>query len=260
MLAALTTSTARLLDVRIEQSGRSIDHADDDETTLIVDLDALYGLLLPLPNTAWRRAAGACTRAVTPICSNLSSLISSDLDNVAQLMLDLESHHRDTLSDALPTGLLNPTCIPPTINHDPQADHVAARPLRKRRRSSHPTPPIVIPSSHPSVPTIVITLSSPQSRQAQSSCRVPYQDHAFGNLLTVPSHPTFNKVHPPLALDSSSLPRLDEWEWVDGHWKAVLPSLREQAKKGLFSKPVSLKRRSSRSLCNKNTKPPASAI
>ncbi|KAF8203912.1 hypothetical protein BJ912DRAFT_1037271 [Pholiota molesta] len=258
MLASLTTSTTRLLDVRIEQSGRSIYQTEDEETALIVDLDALRGLFLPVPNNVWFRAAGACTRAVTPICSNFASLINSDLNNVAQLMLDLESNDRDPLEDALPVGLLNLTTKESTASD--QRDDSITRPIRKRRRSSHPTKPLVITSPHPSVPTIVITLSPPQSRETNLSCRVPYQDYAFGNLLTVPSHPVFNKVHPPMMLAASTLPQLDEWRWVNGHCEAILPSLKEQTKKGLFSRPLALKRRTSRSSCHNNIKPPVNVI
>ncbi|KAF8963930.1 hypothetical protein BDZ97DRAFT_1919460 [Flammula alnicola] len=257
MLARLTVTAAHVLDVQIEQCGMSAQN-EDGQHSLVVDLDALRALVPQLPNNAWRRVAQACTRAVTPMCTNLHHTISSDFDNVAQLLLDLEIRHDNTLNSALPVGLLNP--LTPSENVGIETRCLAdptPRPPAKRRRSSHSTMPIVIPSTHPSVPTIVITLSPPQPREM--SCRIPYQDQAFGNLLTVPSHPVFNKHHPPMVLDPCSLPQLNEWKWENGHWEAVLPSLTEQTKRGMFSRPVMAKKKSSRSP-RSNTKPAVQAM
>jgi hypothetical protein len=99
----------------------------------------------------------------------------------------------------------------------------------------------VISSTHSSSPTIVIILAPPQAQE--TSCRVPYQDQAFGNLLTVPSHPAFNKAHPPMIPDSCSLPRFDGWKWENGHWKAVLSTLNEQRRRGIIPKPVFQKKK-----------------
>lgn len=105
---------------------------------------------------------------------------------------------------------------------------------------------VIIPSTHPSTPSIIITLAPPQSRE-MSSC-IPYQNQAFGNLLPVPSHPVFNTIHPPMSLDSNILPYLDNWQWENGHWETVLPSLEEQHRRGLFSRAISSKRKACRSL------------
>lgn len=105
--------------------------------------------------------------------------------------------------------------------------------------------PIVIPSQHPLAPSIMITPCGSQSHER--ACRVPYQDNAFGNLLTVPSHPSFNEIHPPMALDRpNSLPMLENWRWKDGHWEGVVPCLEEQRRRCLFSRMYSTKRRSHR--------------
>ena len=37
-----------------------------------------------------------------------------------------------------------------------------------------------------------------------------------------------------------------QWEYADGHWRAVLPSVDEQMRRGLHSRAVSHRRRSSR--------------
>lgn len=92
----------------------------------------------------------------------------------------------------------------------------------------------MVSSTHSPSPTIVVTLAPPQVQE--TSCRVPYQDQAFGNLLTVPSHPAFNKAHPPMIPDSCSLPQFDSWKWGNGHWEAVLPTLNEQRRRGMYSK------------------------
>lgn len=65
-----------------------------------VDLDALRALFLPLPNNSWRRAAAACARTLAPMCTGLQSMLSADIDNVAQIMLELEAH-ADAPSGAL---------------------------------------------------------------------------------------------------------------------------------------------------------------
>lgn len=119
----------------------------------------------------------------------------------------------------------------------------------KGRRPSYPPPaPIVIPSTHPSAPSIVITPCGSQNQE--KTCRVPYQNSAFGRALTVPGHAAYNDVHPPMlmgpSLSSPELPLPDDWRWNEGHWEAVLPCLVQQTKRGLFSKMQTTRRRSRR--------------
>ncbi|THV06569.1 hypothetical protein K435DRAFT_960534 [Dendrothele bispora CBS 962.96] len=155
-------------------------------------------------------------------------------------------------------------------------------PPRKQRRSTYLTQPIVIPSSHPSAPTIIITPCLSDSEKASSlpeasfASRVPIQDSAFRSRLTVPRHPTFNCIFPPMRMSLSlsffssssssssnsppisscdahanSMPMIfpplpsfhplvETWRWKDGHWQAVLPGLEEQMKRGIFSRVVSM--------------------
>ncbi|PPQ77011.1 hypothetical protein CVT25_014828 [Psilocybe cyanescens] len=173
----------------------------------VVDLQALRCLLPSTKDNLWGRVT-ACGRAVT-LCLNLQQVLSSDFANVTQLLLDLEVRHEEPFHDLLVTL------------------------------------PIVIPSTHPSTPSIVITLAPSQPRE--TSCCIPYQNQAFGSLLPVPSHPVFNKSHPPMSLDSCILPSLDKWEWRNGRWEVVLPSLEEQNRRGMFSRAISSKRKSCRS-------------
>ena len=93
--------------------------------------------------------------------------------------------------------------------------------------------PFTIRSSNPEIPTIVITPCPTQERDR--SCWVPYQDASFGNRLSVPMHPAVNNVFPPLV--AKPAPFVEHWRFIDGHWRALLPSLEEQMQKGMFSRP-----------------------
>lgn len=142
------------------------------------------------------------------------------------------------------------------------------RPRRKRRRSPSPVRkhrlshntvltlfhqvdhPLLIPSTHPLTPTIIITPCPNQSFETSSSSHVPYQDSEFRNKLTVPCHPRFNEVFPPLALPPyiHALPTLQNWKWLNGHWHVMVPGLNEQAQKGMFSRAV-ISRKRRRNIC-----------
>ena len=72
------------------------------------------------------------------------------------------------------------------------------------------------------------------------ACLVPYQDAAFGNRLPVPTHPALNDVFPPLV--AKPFPLVERWRYEDGHWRAQLPPVHEQMRKGMFSRPLSTRR------------------
>lgn len=114
-------------------------------------------------------------------------------------------------------------------------------PIFRKRRKTDPELDgvLVIPGSHPSIPTIVVTPC--QDTPHDRSCLVPYQDASFGNRLAVPTHPVVNGVHPPLQL--RPLPYVDHWCFKDGHWWAVLPTLEEQMKRNMFSRPIPRRKR-----------------
>ena len=89
---------------------------------------------------------------------------------------------------------------------------------------------------------IVITLSPPAPRALLA--RVPCQDAAFGARLTVPTHPVFNGARAGLHdADRTALARVVDWRLCGGRWEAIVPCLREQERRGLFSRPVSAKKR-----------------
>jgi len=115
---------------------------------------------------------------------------------------------------------------------------------RRRRRSSSPIDhPLIIPSTHHTIPMIIVTPCPSQSCDDMS--RPPVQDSSFGNRLILPkSYPVFNDVFPPLlpAL-YPPLPAVEKWRWADGHWWAVVPTLEEQKRQGLFSRPLVVKKR-----------------
>uniref|UniRef100_A0A8H8CQC1 Uncharacterized protein n=1 Tax=Psilocybe cubensis TaxID=181762 RepID=A0A8H8CQC1_PSICU len=252
MLARITTATAHLVNVCFDSSALSTQENEDGEHALVIDLEALRSLLPSAKDNLWSPVM-ACGRVIAPLCSNLQQALSSDLENIAQLLHDLESRHEESFQNILPVGLLNDNEKVEIVEKMERSNEILCpkllmgdRPPRKRRRSSQTKQNIIIHSTHPSTPSIIITLAPPQRRE-RSSC-IPYQDNAFGNLLPVPSHPVFNKIYPPMSLESSFLPNIDDWEWRNGRWVAILPSLEEQHRRGLFSKPISSKKKPCRSL------------
>ncbi|KIM47600.1 hypothetical protein M413DRAFT_204502 [Hebeloma cylindrosporum] len=229
MLARLAMKTARLLDVHIELS------TIHDENALVIDLAHLCARLPLIPENAWQRIGRSCSRAFVPMCTNVHRMISRDLESVAQLLLELELQSDDAFRGVPPVGLLSDSRGGEDVGSSNEC------PARKRPRSNL-SQPIVISRTHSSSPTIVITLAPRQAQE--TSCRIPYQDQAFGNLLTVPSHPAFNKVHPPMIPDPCALPQFDGWKWHNGHWEAVLPTLNDQRRQGMYSKAIISRKRS----------------
>ncbi|KAF9531833.1 hypothetical protein CPB83DRAFT_903983 [Crepidotus variabilis] len=254
MLARLTMKAVGFLDltaVRVESSSRS---CTCGESSIVLKLNALSHFIPPLPSEAWQRVSGVYNAfKLAPLCVSLQETITQDFDNVAQLLLDLEHCEQDSVLNALPIGLLE---------HEPRRLHAKAsihtwnhertphgRHRCRRRRSSIFASPLLIPSTHPSTPNIIITLAP--SQPGEMSCRVPLQDSAFGDRLTVPLHPTFNNSYPPLVppkqrLNSHIHTTQLHWESINGRRKTILPSIEEQTQKGMFSKPLSLKRKPAR--------------
>lgn len=96
------------------------------------------------------------------------------------------------------------------------------------------------------IPTIVIT--PVDSQPPEKSSWVPIQDTCFGARLTVPTHSALNAAHPPMVLPSYAFIPLQSfvrWTYKFGHWCAVPPGLDEQDRKGIFSRPVGIRRRTS---------------
>lgn len=99
------------------------------------------------------------------------------------------------------------------------------------------------------IPRIIITPAPPQQCREMSSC-VPVQDTSFGARLTVPSHSALNTSHPPMAAPFYPHAPLHvtvrNWTYRFGHWCAVAPALDEQERRGIFSRPISARRRKMR--------------
>jgi len=204
---------------------------------VVIDLDVL---LLPVHEflAPWWRYAGECRRIIAPVCYNMQSLLSDDVERIAQLLLSLEPPDEDEDSEVDPDFAAfsrlkysgAQTQIPAPYHELPPHKH-----------QFNPETPIIIPSSHASIPTIVVTPCEAQSRE--TSALVPIQDCAFSSKLTVPCHPKVNSAFPPMARAMYLIPELD-WRWRNGHWQAVLPGVEEQAMKGMFSR--AMRRKSSR--------------
>ncbi|KAH7915717.1 hypothetical protein BJ138DRAFT_1054227 [Hygrophoropsis aurantiaca] len=242
MLARFSRRSSRWLEVRVE-SGFSSPENDD---IISLDVDVLASLILP-SDLSWRRVAGMCGRTVSPMYTGLQSMVQQDVDHVARLLYELDplSETDETLSPRIAKQPLSPKKITAESSESLPSDPCQSEePRRKRRRSSALTDPLIIRSSHPSAPTIIITPCSPQARE--TSCWVPYQDASFGACLTIPSHPALNDIHPPLARPTGTLPHIENWEYAEGHWKAILPTLSDQCSRGLYSKPIVTRRRACR--------------
>ncbi|KAJ6601381.1 hypothetical protein DFH09DRAFT_1127624 [Mycena vulgaris] len=163
-----------------------------------LDMDT-FRLVLPVPDITWTRVAQMCERAVHPMTWS----------TVAQVLAALESGSRASMSIVVPSNL-------------PDFDPCSNPPMNPNENLM--SGPLVIPSPHPSVPTIVITPC--QRRPRETSCQVPYQDSAFHNQLTVPSLPSFNQSFPPMMPPRRVSPRgINYWVWKNGHWQAALGGL-----------------------------------
>ncbi|KAI0692959.1 hypothetical protein BC835DRAFT_1355432 [Cytidiella melzeri] len=245
MLALLKSAAVQLL-VANSDAVEGDDYSGwDAETTVSLNVDDIRQLLPALPS--WNGVAEVCSRAASPVYHAVKRSFYDDIDNLAHLLAKLEPLSPDghNLQESVAA-----TAVEESVHHLDLA--VPEQPLAwkadtashafSRRRIADPELDnvLVIPSSDPSIPTIIVTPcpNAPRDR----SCLVPYQDVSFGNRLAVPMHPVVNGVHPPLL--PKSLPYVDHWCFKDGHWWAVLPTVEEQMKRNMFSRPISRRRRS----------------
>lgn len=252
MLSLLAT---QLLNVRFEPGHVSASEPEDEET-ISLDIDAIKSLVLPLPNIPWHSVtsvAGLCGRTITPMYKSIQNMLREDTEHVARLFSELEPLDADAHEDF-------ESCVQSTrwtnavsgcgSNKPLSRDILRYRQMGPLSSSDHP---LIVPSTHSSIPTIIITPPHlPESNE--TFCRVPFQDSSFGNRLTLPAHPAFNEAFPPLIPTPYPLaPIAQNWTWVDGHWQAVLPTLEEQARKGMFSKALMVKRKSCRRVGSRGT-------
>ncbi|KAG2022772.1 hypothetical protein CC2G_000497 [Coprinopsis cinerea AmutBmut pab1-1] len=172
--------------------------------------------------------------AIGPICRGIQGMVVGDIERTVLLLSELEERYEE-----------GSVCEEePEVNWDEKVIEEDDSMSRKRRHSSsahsvYSKDPIIIPPLHPSIPYIVINHCGSQTHE-EDVCRVPYQNSGFGQYLTVPTHPPFNQVHPPLLPTHAHtmMPIMEKWVWKNGHWEAVLPSLEEQTLRGLCSRPI----------------------
>ncbi|KAH6875004.1 hypothetical protein BKA70DRAFT_249491 [Coprinopsis sp. MPI-PUGE-AT-0042] len=205
-------ATARLVHDQIgsHATGKSVPSEQKGE--YVVELPDLWPSLCTNP-----------LQQVAGLCEPLYSGLHEDVDHITQLLAGLEARYCECESDD---------------EDDEDFAELLERDLVPRARYT---------STRPSIPSITVTPCPPQKVSDCDPCRVPFQDYAFGQRLTVPSHPTFNNTHPPQrtlpnSVQDSAIPEC-YWMWDAGHWEAVLPSLSEQSRRGLYSIPLPPSRR-----------------
>jgi len=228
-----------------------------------VDLN-LASLVSP-PDLSWSHIARLYQRGIVPVYRCLKDTVEGEIEYVARLLSELEPlgaqgcehegehHFAAFVGDVVATDAQSRPRSPP-----PKSSK------RKHRQSSHlvsisyifshtiPKPSqsesLVVSPSDPSAPIVVVSPCPDQCRETSSW--VPYQDALFGMRLTVPTHTPLNKDHPPLMTESTGPTRIENWQYVDGHWHAVIPLPEEQCRRGMYSRPTSARARSrSRSRC-----------
>ncbi|KDQ63044.1 hypothetical protein JAAARDRAFT_29037 [Jaapia argillacea MUCL 33604] len=244
MLSNLRRKAARLL---LETEHDTCYTSPEYEDVLVsLDLSALREVLLPKPQIPWRRVFEICTSTIVPMYKIIQDTIVTDVEHLTKLFSDMEMSQSqdddDDLGDELP--LLLPSSPPNSEDDDCIAFEAPRRQRRWRCSALEFDKPVVIPSNNNGVPTIVI--SPCPSDLERTSCWVPTQDASYGNRLPVPTHIPVNQVFPPLAPNQTSfltLRRMEKWRYIDGHWWAVLPTLEEQARRGMFSKAVNMRRK-----------------
>ncbi|KAI0081143.1 hypothetical protein K474DRAFT_1636360 [Panus rudis PR-1116 ss-1] len=249
MLSLFKSTATRALDTAVILSGGDTSNRvcspEGGEPVLSLDVDGLRELIRPLPKFAWRDVVHACASTVSPLYGAVRETVRSDIEHLTQLFVELDT--KDVVVDIYGDAVIPESepleSEPETVSQSSESSS-QVRAVSRRRKStcSHQqgiTEQLIIPSSDPSIPTIVITPCPRQERD--TSCLVPFQDASFGNRLAVPMHPVVNDVFPPLLAKPS--PCVERWRFIDGHWWAVLPSLEEQIQKGMYSRPMQFRRR-----------------
>lgn len=56
-----------------------------------MNVEELCQLVLPLPQLAWSRVSDICTRNVGPVYSAIRNTLQDDVEQLAQLFVDLEA-------------------------------------------------------------------------------------------------------------------------------------------------------------------------
>ncbi|KAF9021748.1 hypothetical protein BDZ89DRAFT_1137786 [Hymenopellis radicata] len=219
---------------------------DDDKQALTVNIDLLLqDIVFHIPDN-WRRAASLYGNSLYA-CRNIQTILSDDVKCIEKLFSDLEqtsSEMEDDELDILSTcdsedDLLHSSASVSTVLDTRDVPTASSSRTSRRRRSPSPDSPCF------AIPEIIITPCA--TEPPDMSCRVPLQDSAYNQRLTVPSHTSVNHSFPPMRSRAPPIPSIQNWAWRDGHWQAILPGLEEQSRKGMFSRPTNIRRRASRS-------------
>ncbi|KAJ3524785.1 hypothetical protein NM688_g8503 [Phlebia brevispora] len=219
----------------------------EDEPVLTLNVNDLFAYVPSVPGISWERVADVCVKTVKPVYHAVQRTLQDDLDDFAQFMVELEDRHLGdgdevSVCETAAEESLPPLVQPEQAHSDLPCSLARLRPLgsHKRRYVDPELDGVLcIPSSDPSIPSIVITPCPSQPRDR--SCLVPYQDVSFGNRLAVPNYPVVNQAFPPLL--PKPAPFVERWRFKDGHWWAVLPTPEEQITRGMFSRPMPRRRR-----------------
>ncbi|KAJ7654733.1 hypothetical protein B0H17DRAFT_1099734 [Mycena rosella] len=193
---------------RLSAAASQVEFSAPGDEHFFFDMDT-FRLVLPVPDITWGCVAQMCERAMNPMYKGLYSILEQDMEHVAQVLAALESDSERVDHYMVPCDVPHngPSTAPSNGVPKPESND-----------------PLVIRSSHPSVPTIVITPCPRPPRE--TSCQVPYQDSAFGNQLSVPSLPSFNQSFPPMMPPRRVSARgINHWIWTNGHWQAALGAL-----------------------------------
>ncbi|KAI6114928.1 hypothetical protein EDD17DRAFT_1693132 [Pisolithus thermaeus] len=236
MFARLSRQGTQWLTVCVERSLSS--HEDGDG---IVSIHLTLASLVSPSDLSWSRVAGLCERSILPVYKSLRDIVEGDIEHVSRLLFELDplGEHGLSEQDATDTGA---SAFPNSCSGSPPPEGLR----RHCPRPFLPVIPIVRPFD-PSAPIVIVTPCPNEPRE--TSCWVPCQDACFGMRLTVPTHVALNRAYPPLLADwTHPVQRIDEWQYINGHWYAVVPPPTEQCRRGLYSRPASGRVRS-RSRC-----------
>ncbi|EJD03720.1 uncharacterized protein FOMMEDRAFT_139881 [Fomitiporia mediterranea MF3/22] len=266
MLARLSRTYSQLA-VDLSWNGPSPSHGYGDEeaecsgdSLLPPEVDALSQLSLFVPENALETMTGACKRVFNPLRQYVGSALHDDVEKLVTTLYKAdpalsadswedEDENEDIYVIPFPPSesesASSSTCVP-VRGAEPVKETCVEDPSQPRCRGVRDVPVSPAPQRMPPIPRIVIT-PAPPIRRPDMSCRVPVQDTSFGARLTVPTHSALNASHPPMLAPSFPLAPMHitvrGWTYRQGHWCAVALGLDEQERRGIFSRPVSARRR-----------------
>ncbi|KAL5495022.1 hypothetical protein ACEPAI_484 [Sanghuangporus weigelae] len=260
MLARLSRSCSHLADLTWSVSRNEPNDEDGLQAVdelLAPEAIAFSQLSLSVPENALENVAGACGKLFSPLYRYVGSAFTNDVEKVVLALHEADPDFSADSDEDEDIYVIPFSSLEASANWSSRTDESVKISENEATLSNSP-PPSVRGVGHSSerpvpqnitVPRIFITLAPPQQTREMSSC-VPVQDTCFGARLTVPAHSVLNACHPPMAPPSSPYMPLyttiRSWAYRQGHWCAVVPGLDEQERRGIFSRPINLRRRAMR--------------